>query len=98
MSSLENVFSTIADTHNGLPTYTQVILPMAEGLKWMQCPVCKESICWEVPKDSLKSVKRFPAPVVVKHRDHYLVCYLDSHFQLADTEIAIAGVDSKEKK
>lgn len=95
---LENVFSTIVETHNGLPTYTQVILPMAEGLKWMQCPVCKESIYWEVPIDSLKQVKRFPAPVVVKHKDHYLVCYLDSHYQLADTEIAIAGVDGKEKK
>jgi hypothetical protein len=95
---LENVFSTIVETHNGLPTYTQVILPMAEGMKWMQCPVCKESIYWEVPIDSLKQVKRFPAPVVVKHKDHYLVCYLDSHYQLADTEIAIAGVDGKEKK
>jgi hypothetical protein len=95
---LENVFSTIVETHNGLPTYTQVILPMAEGLKWMQCPVCKESIYWEVPIDSLKQVKRFPAPVVVKHKDHYLVCYLDSHYQVADTEIAIAGVDGKEKK
>ena len=95
---LENVFSTIVETHNGLPTYTQVRLLMAEGLKWMQCPVCKESIYWEVPIDSLKQVKRFPAPVVVKHKDHYLVCYLDSHYQLADTEIAIAGVDGKEKK
>jgi hypothetical protein len=95
---LENVFSTIVETHNGLPTYTQVILPMAEGLKWMQCPVCKESIYWEVPIGSLKQVKRFPAPVVVKHKDHYLVCYLDSHYQVADTEIAIAGVDGKEKK
>ena len=64
----------------------------------MQCPVCKESIYWEIPKDALKTVKRFPAPVVVKHKDHYLVCYLDSHHQLADTEIAIAGVDGKAKK
>lgn len=64
----------------------------------MQCPVCKESIYWEVPKDSLKNVKRFPAPVVVKHKDHYLICYLDSHQQLADTEIGIACVDGKEKK
>ncbi|MFX1482678.1 MAG: hypothetical protein ACFFCP_05745 [Promethearchaeota archaeon] len=68
---------------------------MAEGLKWLQCPVCKESICWEIPMDELKKVKRFPAPVVVKHHDHYLVCYLDSHHQLADTEIAIAGVEGK---
>ncbi|MHA3962486.1 MAG: hypothetical protein AM325_003005 [Candidatus Thorarchaeota archaeon SMTZ1-45] len=71
---------------------------MAEGLKWMQCPVCKESLYWEVPKDKLKKVKRFPAPVVVKHKDHYLVCYLDSHHQLADTEIAMASVEGKEKK
>ncbi len=71
---------------------------MAEGLKWMQCPVCKESIYWEVPKDSLKNVKRFPAPVIVKHKDHYLICYLDSHHQLADTEVAIVAVDGKEKQ
>ena len=71
---------------------------MAEGLKWMQCPVCKESIHWEIPTEQLKQVKRFPAPVVVKHNDHYLVCYLDSHYQLADTVIAIAGVDGKSEK
>ncbi len=71
---------------------------MAEGLKWMQCPVCKESIYWEVPKDSLKNVRRFPAPVIVKHKDHYLICYLDSHYQLADTEVAIVAVDGKEKQ
>jgi hypothetical protein len=71
---------------------------MAEGLKWMQCPVCKESIYWEIPTDALKSVKRFPVPVVVKHKDHYLVCYLDSHHQLADTEVAVGGVDGKTEK
>ena len=71
---------------------------MAEGLKWMQCPVCKESIYWEIPTEQLKEVKRFPVPVVVKHNDHYLVCYLDSHYQLADTEIAIASVEGKAKK
>lgn len=71
---------------------------MAEGLKWLQCPVCKESIYWEIPYDDLKKVKRFPAPVVVKHKDHYLICYLDSHHQLADTEVAIAGVEGKAKK
>ena len=71
---------------------------MAEGLKWMQCPVCKESIYWEVPKDELKKVKRFPAPVVVKHKDHYLICYLDSHHQRADTEVAIVGVEGKAEK
>jgi hypothetical protein len=71
---------------------------MAEGLKWLQCPVCKESIYWEIPQEELKKVKRFPAPVVVKHKDHYLICYLDSHLQLADTEIAIAGVEGKAKK
>ena len=64
----------------------------------MQCPVCKESIYWEVPKDALKKVKRFPAPVVVKHKDHYLICYLDSHYQLADTEVAIIGVEGKAKE
>lgn len=71
---------------------------MAEGLKWMQCPVCKESIYWEIPLDELKKVKRFPAPVVIKHKDHYLICYLDSHNQLADTEVAIACVEGKAKK
>jgi hypothetical protein len=71
---------------------------MAEGLKWMQCPVCKESIYWEIPTDELKKVKRYPAPVVVKHNDHYLICYLDSHHQLADTEVAIMGVEGKAKK
>jgi hypothetical protein len=71
---------------------------MAEGLKWMQCPVCKESIYWEIPVDELKKIKRFPAPIVVKHKDHYLICYLDSHHQLADTEIAVTGVDGKSEK
>ena len=71
---------------------------MAEGLKWMQCPVCKESIYWEIPVAELKKVKRFPVPVVIKHNDHTLVCYLDSHNQLADTEIAIARVEGKAKE
>ena len=56
------------------------------------------TIHWEIPTDQLKEVKRFPVPVVVKHNDHYLVCYLDSHYQLADTEIAVAGVEGKAKK
>jgi hypothetical protein len=46
----------------------------------------------------LKKVKRFPVPVVVKHKDHYLICYLDSHHQLADTEVAIVGVEGKAEK
>ncbi|MHA1769029.1 MAG: hypothetical protein ACTSV3_04170 [Candidatus Thorarchaeota archaeon] len=71
---------------------------MAEGLKWMRCPVCQESIYWRVPVDALKGVKRFPAPVIVKHKDHYLICYLDSHQQLADTEVAAACVDGKAKE
>ncbi|MGY5859320.1 MAG: hypothetical protein RTU63_08115 [Candidatus Thorarchaeota archaeon] len=71
---------------------------MSEGLKWFQCPVCKESIHWKVPEDELKKVKRFPAPVVIQHKDHYLICYLDSHYQLADTEIATAFVEGKSKE
>ena len=51
-----------------------------------------------IPTDEMKQVKRFPVPVVIKHNDHYLVCYLDSHHQLADTEIAVAGVEGKSKK
>lgn len=70
---------------------------MAEGLKWFQCPVCKESIHWKVPTEELKDVKRFPAPVVIKHNDHYLICYMDSHHQLADTEVAIAFVEGQSK-
>jgi len=70
---------------------------MAEGLKWLQCPVCKETIYWKVPEEALKTVKRFPAPIVIKHKDHYLVCYVDSHFQLADTEVAISFIESSEK-
>jgi hypothetical protein len=68
---------------------------MAEGLKWMQCPVCKESIYWEIPTEELKKVKRFPVPIVVKHKDHHLICYLDSHHQLADTEVAITITEGK---
>lgn len=71
---------------------------MAEGLKWLQCPVCKESIYWRVPEEGLKKIKRFPAPVVIKHKDHYLVCYLDSHYQLADTEVAADCVEGKAKQ
>ena len=70
---------------------------MAEGLKWLQSPVTKESIYFKLPVDELKEVKRFPAPVVVKHNDVYLVVYVDSHYQLADTEVAIACVEAKSK-
>jgi hypothetical protein len=70
---------------------------MAEGLKWLQCPVCKETIYWKVPEDAIKNVQRFPVPIIIKHNDHYLVCYIDSHSQLADTEIAIAFIESAEK-
>ncbi|MHA2425146.1 MAG: hypothetical protein ACXAEF_10180 [Candidatus Thorarchaeota archaeon] len=70
---------------------------MSEGLKWLQCPVCKETISWKVPADELKKVKRFPAPIVIKHKDHYLICYVDSHYQLADTESACAFVEGNSK-
>lgn len=75
-----------------------MVVLMAEGLKWFQCPVCKESIHWAVPTEELKDVKRYPAPVVIKHNDHYLVCYLDSHHQLADTEVATAFIEGKSKE
>lgn len=79
------------------PQYAMVNL-MSEGLKWFQCPVCKESIHWKLPEEELKQVKRFPAPIVIQHKDHYLICYLDSHHQLADTEIATAFVEGKSKE
>ena len=75
-----------------------MVVPMAEGLKWFQCPVCKESIHWTVPTEELKDVKRYPAPVVIKHNDHYLICYLDSHHQLADTEVATAFIVGESKE
>ena len=75
-----------------------MVILMSEGLKWFQCPVCKESIHWKLPEDDLKKVKRFPAPIVIKHKDHYLICYLDSHYQLADTEIATSFVEGKSKE
>jgi hypothetical protein len=70
---------------------------MAEGLKWLQCPVCKKTISWEVPEKALKKVTRFPVAVVIKHEDHNLVCYVDSHLQLADTEVAVAYIEGKSK-
>ncbi len=71
---------------------------MNEGLKWLQCPVCKETISWQVPAESLKEVKRFPAPIIIKHKDHYVICYIDSHYQLADTEAATACVEGSSKQ
>ncbi len=71
---------------------------MAKGMKWLQCPVCKQTIYWQIPEDALKEVKRFPAAVIVKHDDHYLIVYLDSHLQLADTEIAAAFVEGSTQK
>ncbi len=71
---------------------------MAEGLKWLQCPVCKETIYWKVPESALKEVKRFPAPIIIKHQDHYLICYIDSHSQLADTEVACSFIEAKVKE
>jgi hypothetical protein len=71
---------------------------MAKGMKWLQCPVCKQTICWKIPEAALKEVKRFPASVIVKHDDHYLIVYLDSHLQLADTEIASAFVEGSTQK
>ncbi|TXT57646.1 MAG: hypothetical protein BAJATHORv1_10349 [Candidatus Thorarchaeota archaeon] len=70
---------------------------MAEELKWLQCPVCKETIYWRVPMEALKKVARFPVPIVIKHKDHHLVCYVDSHHQLADTEVAIAFIEGEAK-
>ena len=35
---------------------------------------------------------------LIQHKDHYLICYLDSHYQLADTEIATAFVEGKSKE
>ena len=82
-------------TTNLLPDYTVVL--MKKGLKWLQCPVCKETISWQLPADELKKVKRFPAPIVIKHKDHHLIVYVDSHYQLADTEAATACVEGASK-
>jgi len=71
---------------------------MAKGMKWLQCPVCKQTISWKIPESALKEVKRFPAAVIVKHDDHYLIVYLDSHLQLADTEIACAFLEGSTQK
>ena len=92
----KSLFSAIAELINRQPHESQVYL--MEGLKWLQCPVCRETIYWQVPADAIKEVKRFPAPVVIKHKDHYLVCYVDSHLQLADTEIAIAHIEGASKE
>ena len=70
---------------------------MSEDLKWLQDPVTKETIYFKLPVDELKKVKRFPAPVVIKHKDIYLICYFDSHYQLADTEVAVAFIDAESK-
>lgn len=70
---------------------------MSEGLKWLQDPVTKETIYFKLPVDALKEVKRFPAPIVIKHKDSYIVCYVDSHYQLADTEVAISFVEAESK-
>ena len=71
---------------------------MKDGVRWLQCPVCKETITWEIPKESVKDVERFPAAIIIKHKDHYLIIYVDSHLQLADTEIATAFVEGVSKK
>ncbi len=71
---------------------------MTEGLKWLQCPVCKETIYWQIPDDAMKNVKRFPAAIIIKHQDHYLVCYIDSHHQIADTEVACAMVEGTSRE
>jgi hypothetical protein len=92
----KSLFSMIAELIACPPHKTQVY--RMEGLKWLQCPVCRETIYWQVPAEALKEVKRFPAPVIIKHKDHYLVCYVDSHLQLADTEIAIAFIEGASKE
>ncbi|NHI83693.1 MAG: hypothetical protein EAX81_05270 [Candidatus Thorarchaeota archaeon] len=74
------------------------MIQMAEGLKWLQCPVCKKTIFWEVPNEALKRAKRFPVAVVISHQDHHFICYIDSHHQLADTEIAIAYLEGKSRE
>lgn len=71
---------------------------MSNGLKWLQCPICKQTIYWKVPEKVLKSVKRFPTPVIIKHDEHYIVCYVDSHFQVADTEIVSAFLEAQAKE
>jgi len=71
---------------------------MTQGMKWLQCPVCKQTIHWKIPEAELKDVKRFPAAIIIKHDDHYLIVYVDSHLQLADTEIAAAFVEGLTQK
>jgi hypothetical protein len=70
---------------------------MSEGLKWMQCPVCKETIYWEIPKNALNDITRFPIPIIINHKDHYIVCYVDSHFQIADAEVVVRYIEAKSK-
>ncbi len=74
------------------------MLSMTDGLKWLQCPVCKATIYWRIPENAFKEAKRFPTPVIIKHEDHYVVCYVDSHYQVADTEIASAFLEAETKE
>ncbi len=38
------------------------------------------------------------AAIIIRHKDHHLIIYVDSHLQLADTEIATAFVEGVSKK
>ncbi|MEM4735284.1 MAG: hypothetical protein QXS20_06140 [Candidatus Thorarchaeota archaeon] len=67
---------------------------MSEGQKWLQCPICKETISWVLHDDSLTDIERFPVPIVIRHKDHLIVCYIDSHLQIADTEIVVEYVEA----
>ena len=71
---------------------------MPDDVKWLQNPISKETIYFKLPVAELKKVKRFPAAFIVKDKDMYLIVYVDSHYQLADTEIAVAIVEAKTEK
>jgi len=53
------------------------------------CPKCKEQLSFNVDESVIFNAKSFPIPCVVKHKDHYIILYLDSQSAICDVEVAL---------
>ncbi|OLS15117.1 MAG: hypothetical protein RBG13Loki_1252 [Promethearchaeota archaeon CR_4] len=56
----------------------------------INCRACGLRVYYELSEQEQKIIKKsavyWPCPVIVKHRDHFLVIHLDENFQNRGTE------------
>ncbi|MFX1314805.1 MAG: hypothetical protein ACFE9T_03010 [Promethearchaeota archaeon] len=59
------------------------------------CPVCKNTIIFDVEKDLILNSHKYPIPFVIEHCDRTLITYVDAQFNCRGIESVYNIIDKK---